>query len=120
MDVVEALLPLIRRDLNERAEHSTAWIDSRVELVRQAAEKSTRRWEEGRELGVLDGVPFAVKDEMDVRGYKRFNGSTKDYTNGKEVGTSWCVRKLEEEGAVCVGKTSMHEIGMGEWAFLCL
>lgn len=113
-DVVEALLPLIRRNISNRNVHSTAFIDSKVDLVRKAAEESTQRWKEGQPLGVLDGVPFAVKDEMDVKGYKTYYGTTKDFTQGGAKETSFCVRKLEEVGAVCVGKTSMHELGMGE------
>jgi hypothetical protein len=113
-DVVEALLPLIRRDVASRSEHSTAFIDSKVEVVRKAAEESSRRWREGKPLSMLDGVPFAVKDEMDVKGYKRFVGTTKDHTNGGAAESSWCVRMLEETGAVMIGKTNMHEIGMGE------
>ena len=61
-----------------------------------------------------DGVPFAVKDDMDVKGYKRYVGSKVDYTEGKEVATSWNAKQLEEEGAICVGKLNMHELGMGE------
>jgi hypothetical protein len=68
-EVVEGILPLIRRDVEKREVHSTAWVDSKVELVRAAAEASTRRWREGRELGVLDGVPFGVKDDVSVKGY---------------------------------------------------
>ena len=29
--------------------------------------------------------------------------------------TSWCVRKIEEQGAILVGKLNMHELGMGEF-----
>ncbi|KAF1971684.1 glutamyl-tRNA amidotransferas-like protein subunit A [Bimuria novae-zelandiae CBS 107.79] len=111
-DVVEALLPLIRRDAANRSPHSTAFIDTRVDLVTQAAEASTRRWKEGKPLGVLDGVPFGAKDDLDVKGYKRYNGTTKDYTEGEEVETSWCVTKVEEAGGIMVGKMSMHELGM--------
>jgi Asp-tRNA(Asn)/Glu-tRNA(Gln) amidotransferase A subunit family amidase len=111
-EVVEHLLPLIRRDVANRSPHSTAFMDSRVDDIRKAAEESTQRWKDGKPLGVLDGVPFAVKDEIDIHGYKRYNGTKKDYTNGEPVGTSWCVKKLEEDGAVMVGKTSMHELGM--------
>ncbi|PSN71629.1 glutamyl-tRNA amidotransferas-like protein subunit A [Corynespora cassiicola Philippines] len=111
-DVVEALLPLVRRDVESRAPHSTAFTESKAELVRAAGEASTKRWREGKPLGILDGVPFAVKDEMDVKGYKRYIGTTRDYTNGNEVETSWCAKKLEEEGAVMMGKLSMHELGM--------
>jgi Asp-tRNA(Asn)/Glu-tRNA(Gln) amidotransferase A subunit family amidase len=79
--------------------------------VQKAAEASTARYGAGKPLGVLDGVPIAVKDEVDVEGYKKCYGSKKDFTT-KFDQTSWCVAKWEEQGAVLVGKTNMHEIGM--------
>lgn len=112
-DVVEALLPLIRRDVTDRSPHSTAFIDSKVDAVREAAETSTKRWKDGKPLGILDGVPFGAKDDLDVKGYKRYIGATKDYTDGAEVETSWCVAKVEEAGGIMIGKLSMHELGMG-------
>ncbi|KAF2114709.1 glutamyl-tRNA amidotransferas-like protein subunit A [Lophiotrema nucula] len=111
-DVIEILLPLICRDVENRSPHATAFVDTNVELVTRAAEASTRRWKKGKPLGILDGVPFAVKDEIDVKGYKRYAGTKIDYTKGKDVETSWCVRKLEEEGAVLLGKLNMHELGL--------
>ena len=115
-DVVEALLPLIRRDGDvTKRSPSTAFMESRIELIRQAAEASTQRWKKGQPLGTLDGVPFAVKDDLEVEGYKRYIGTTHDYTEGGAKDTSWCVKKVEEEGAILVGKLNMHELGMGEW-----
>ncbi|KAF2177725.1 glutamyl-tRNA amidotransferas-like protein subunit A [Zopfia rhizophila CBS 207.26] len=111
-DVVQSLLPLICRDAEKRSPHATAFIDTKVELVRIAVEASTRGYKEGKPLGVLDGIPFAVKDEMDINGYKRSAGTKHDYTEGKEVETSWCVKKLEEEGCVLLGKLNMHELGL--------
>jgi hypothetical protein len=113
-DIVEALLPIIRRDVAQRGPHATAFTESKVELVRQAAAASTARWKAGKPLGILDGVPFAVKDDLDVKGYKTHVGTSRDYTRGKDVETSWCVAKLEAEGAVLVGKLNMHELGAGE------
>ncbi|KAI5296198.1 hypothetical protein KEM52_005218 [Ascosphaera acerosa] len=107
--VVEALLPLIRRDAAAAGEHSIAFIETQAELVRRAAAESTKRYDAGRSLGPLDGVPVAVKDEVDVAGYKRRVGSSLDFT-GPE--TSWCVRMLERAGAVVLGKTNMHELGL--------
>ncbi|KAJ9656031.1 hypothetical protein H2201_008674 [Coniosporium apollinis] len=109
--VVEALLPLIRRDVEKPSEHSIAFLDTKVELVRQAAEASTRRYKEGKPLGCLDGVPVAVKDEVDLKGYKKCLGSKKDFTNKLDE-TSWCVTKWEEQGAVVLGKLNMHELGL--------
>ena len=110
--VVDALLPLISRDVEAPTQHSTAFLETRVDLVRKAAEASTLRYKEGKPLGVLDGVPVGVKDEVDVKGYKTRNGSKRE---PKEIpdATSWCVAKWEEEGAIVLGKMNMHELGMG-------
>lgn len=112
-DVVEALLPLIRRDTDPAGEHSTAFLDSKVEVVRAAAEASTARYKNGTPLGPLDGVPVAVKDEVDLEGYKRTLASKLDFTP-KTNQTSWCVKQWEDAGAVVIGKTTMHELGLGE------
>ena len=112
-DVAEALLPLIRRDTSPPGEHSTAFLESKIDLVRAAAEASTKRYKERRPLSVLDGVPIAVKDEAQVDGYKRMLGSKLDFTN-KDGGTAWCVERLFEAGAVNLGRTNMHEAGLGE------
>ncbi|KAI9806516.1 MAG: hypothetical protein M1833_003703 [Piccolia ochrophora] len=109
--VAEALLPLIQRDSSPPGKHSVAFLDSKVDIIRKAAEASTQRYKEGASLGVLDGVPVAVKDEVDLTGYKRNNGSPRDFTSKQNV-TSWCVRKWEEAGAVIMGKLNMHELGM--------
>jgi Asp-tRNA(Asn)/Glu-tRNA(Gln) amidotransferase A subunit family amidase len=110
--VVEALLPLILRDLDQPSIHSKAWLDTNVVFVKKAAAASTERWREGRPLGVLDGIPIGVKDEADMKGYYKKNlGSTMDMTNNLDE-TSWCVLKWEEQGAIVLGKLNMHEIGM--------
>jgi amidase len=109
--VVEALLPLIRRDVRPPGKHSVAFVESQVERVRAAAEASTQRYKQGQPLGPLDGVPVAVKDEVHVEGYRRNLGSNLDFKGGFE-GTSWCVQKWEEAGAIIIGKTTMHELGL--------
>ena len=106
-------MPHIRRDISPPGTHSTAFLDSKVVIVRRAADASTQRYKQGKPLSPLDGVPIAIKDEADVEGYKRMLGSKLDFTNPANE-TAWCVKKLEEAGGVVVGKTNMHEIGMGE------
>ncbi|KAF1831308.1 amidase signature enzyme [Decorospora gaudefroyi] len=111
-DIVERLLPLIRRDVAQCSPYSTAFMDSRVDLVRQAADASTQRYKTGQPLGILDGVPFAVKDDLQVEGYKRYLGTRHDYSNGGAKETSWCAKMLQKEGAILVGTLTMHELGM--------
>lgn len=117
LDVVQAILPLIRRDLSPPGEHSVAWFDVRVDQILAAAKASTLRYKAKRSLGPLDGVPTAVKDEYDIEGYMTSLGSVNDYT-GQELDdnniTSWCVVKLEEAGAIVMGKSTMHEFGLGD------
>jgi hypothetical protein len=114
--VAKSILALIRKDTTPPGEHSIAFFDSKVDLVLAAAEASTLRYKEKRPLGPLDGVPTAIKDEYDIEGYITCLGSRNDYTGKPKDGssiTSWCVRKLEEAGAINVGKLHMHEFGLG-------
>jgi Asp-tRNA(Asn)/Glu-tRNA(Gln) amidotransferase A subunit family amidase len=108
--VAKALLPLVRRDVPNRSVHSTAFLTTQVDKVLAAAEASTKRWQEGKPLGLLDGVPLAVKDEVELAGYKQTCGSSHTFRTSSD--SSWCVAKWEEAGAVIVGKTTMHEVGM--------
>jgi hypothetical protein len=111
-DVVNTLLPLIRRDSSSAGPHSIAFLESQVDLAKRAAEASTARYASGKPLSSLDGVPIAVKDEVEVKGYKRTLGSKMDFTSPADE-TAWCVKMLEDAGAVVIGKTSMHEMGLG-------
>ena len=90
--VAEALLPLIRRDVKDATKHSIAFLDTRVDLVRKAAEESTQRYKDGKPLSMLDGVPCAVKDEEDLSGYAKCLGSRIDFTHKDDV-TSYCTQR---------------------------
>lgn len=81
------------------------------DLLAQAA-ASTERWARGEPLGALDGVPIAVKDEMDQAGYPTTLGTVIHGGQPAEADAS-CVASLRSAGALLLGKTNMHEIGMG-------
>ncbi|KAK7739869.1 hypothetical protein SLS53_005462 [Cytospora paraplurivora] len=116
LQVVEALLPLIRRDVDSPTEYSKAWLDIHVDEVLASARASTERWARGRPIGILDGVPFGVKADVDVKGYVNTMGmkvrAEYEYFTKPSAGTAWPVAKLEEAGAVMVGRMNQHEIGM--------
>ena len=79
-----------------------------VDVRRQAA-ASAERWQSGKPLGPLDGVPVAIKDELDVAGYPTTVGTAflKDVV--RENATA--VARLRAAGALIVGKANMHELG---------
>ncbi|CZT41431.1 probable amidases [Rhynchosporium secalis] len=113
--VARALLPLIRKDTSPPGQYSIGWFDSNVAAIMTAAEASTLRYQKKTPLGPLDGVPTAVKDEYDIEGYTTSLGSLNDYTTDSKPGesiTAWCVKKMDEAGAINLGKLHMHEFGL--------
>ncbi|KAL3700726.1 hypothetical protein R1sor_018748 [Riccia sorocarpa] len=118
------------------------------DILRQA-EESTARYQKGEPLSVLDGVPVAVKDEIDCLPYPTTGLnqslfsmvrmlcsvpwcltfvvilSVSDFLGDFAGGSKWlhqvrktkddaaCIKRLRECGAILVGKTNMHELGMG-------
>jgi Asp-tRNA(Asn)/Glu-tRNA(Gln) amidotransferase A subunit family amidase len=81
------------------------------ERALNAARESRARYERGAALSVLDGVPIAVKEEMDVLGLPT------------RLGTAWMnyrpaerdavfVARLRELGAIVLGQTPMTEYGL--------
>ena len=85
-------------------------------LARKAADASEARWKAGKPLSVLDGVPFTAKEEFDIAGYKTTVG-TGFLGRESATATATCVQRLMDAGAILVGKTNMHEIGIGVTGF---
>ncbi|XP_044469880.1 fatty acid amide hydrolase isoform X1 [Mangifera indica] len=82
------------------------------DILRQATE-STLRYEKGQPISVLDGVPIAIKDEIDCSPYPT-TGGTKWLPKLRPcTADACCVARLRQCGAVLVGKTNMHELGAG-------
>jgi Asp-tRNA(Asn)/Glu-tRNA(Gln) amidotransferase A subunit family amidase len=80
------------------------------DVLRQAKE-SAERYRQKKPLSPLDGVPVAVKDEVDQRGYPTTVGTS---FLGREPATddAEVVSRLRRAGALLVGKANMHEIGI--------
>lgn len=62
--------------------------------------------------GKLSGVPIAVKDNIHVAEIPNSAG-TPSLKKFKPILTSPVVRKLEQAGAIVLGKTNMHELAFG-------
>ncbi|XP_028411600.1 fatty acid amide hydrolase-like isoform X2 [Dendronephthya gigantea] len=78
----------------------------------QMAQESTKRYAEGKTLSVIDGIPVGIKGEYAVAGYHRRCGTV---FMGQEAEEKDCnlVAKLRSLGAVIIGMTNMHELGLG-------
>lgn len=81
--------------------------------VLEQAENSTNRFRKGQALSLLDGVPIAVKDEIDCLPYPTTGGTKWLHKVRNVTDDAACVKRLRDCGAILVGKTNMHELGMG-------
>jgi len=78
-------------------------------MAQARAEDAARR--EGN-AGPLSGIPFAVKDMIDVAGMRTTAGSRVTEETAAERDAT-CVARLREAGAICLGKANLHEFAYG-------
>ncbi|KAG5035858.1 hypothetical protein AAZX31_04G189700 [Glycine max] len=82
------------------------------DILKQATE-STLRYQRGEPISLLDGVPVAIKDEIDCLPYPTTGGTTWLHKERPCSDDACCVKRLRLCGAILVGKTNMHELGSG-------
>lgn len=85
------------------------WEDKTGAFIEFAPDKAVLRADAA---SPLSGLPFAVKDNIAVKGFSLSCGS-KLLAELKAPYTATAVRKLEESGAAVIGKTNLDEFGMG-------
>ncbi len=81
------------------------------EALKQAEEVDVLR-QKGEKLGVLAGIPYAVKDNILVKGMQATAGS-KILENYLASYDATVLTKLKKERAVMIGKTNCDEFAMG-------
>ena len=111
-DVAKAVLAAIAdSDKSDPPLRAVVQCDKTVVLAMAAA--STQRWEEGKTLSILDGVPVAIKEEFMCEPYSHFAGASYLPIMSGGIPESTVVQKLKRAGAVVIGITNMQEYGTG-------
>ena len=89
-----------------------AFITVTSDLAREQAAKVDREIAAGRWRGPLHGIPVAVKDFYDTAGVRTTAGF-RQFEHRVPAEDAELVVKLRDAGAVLLGKTNMHRLGMG-------
>ena len=89
-----------------------AFITVTAEAAMEAATLAEKEISEGRWIGPLHGIPIGVKDFYDTAGV-RTTAAFEHFKDRVPLSDATAVVKLKEAGAIIVGKTNMHALGMG-------
>jgi len=88
------------------------YVSSRIEDARADARDADARRARGERRSALDGIPVALKDNIDVVGVPTTNGMG-PHGNTVPDRDAEVTRCLREAGAVILGKLNMHEGALG-------
>lgn len=83
------------------------------DLAYQQAREAEAQVAAGKWRGPLHGIPVALKDNMDTRGIPTTAASA-IFLDRVPTEDSEVARRLEEAGAVLLGKTNLHEFAYGD------
>ncbi len=110
VEVVDSLL-----DRVERLEPKLGALQAvYAEEARQAARAAEAAIRSGHRIGPFHGVPFALKDIVDVEGRITTGGSAA-LRDRISPATATIARRLIAAGGVLIGKTKTVEVAMGGW-----
>jgi len=114
-DVARRVLDSIKES-DSRSPALRAFIAVNADDVMAQARASAQRHRDGKPLSVFDGVPVAIKDEVDMIPYPTTVG-TKFLGRSPARTDSTVVARLRAAGALLIGKANMHEIGINPMGF---
>jgi aspartyl-tRNA(Asn)/glutamyl-tRNA(Gln) amidotransferase subunit A len=108
VELVEASLARIRQHDGVLRSFITVFEEQAMQVARAAELLSGA----GHELGPLQGIPIALKDNVAVRGTRTTAGS-KVLADWLPESDATVATRLRQAGAVFIGKTNMHEFAWG-------
>jgi aspartyl-tRNA(Asn)/glutamyl-tRNA(Gln) amidotransferase subunit A len=90
----------------------SAYLTLTEDLAITQARKTDEKVKKGKEVGILEGIPGAIKDNICMEGI-RTTAASKILDNYVAPYDATVIKKLKDQGAVILGKTNMDEFAMG-------
>ena len=112
--VVDKIISLIE-EMNRQNQNSAIVTQMNKEELQLHAAESTKRYQSKNTMGVLDGVPILVKDEIPTVGHTVTLGTS--FLSNSVENDILPIAKLKRQGVIIIGKTNQHEIGIGTTGF---
>jgi aspartyl-tRNA(Asn)/glutamyl-tRNA(Gln) amidotransferase subunit A len=107
--LVELFLDRIKRE-NPRL---NAFYEVFWDEARSMAATASQELRSGLDRGPLHGIPVAIKDLIDVKGYRTTSGAHPGFHPPAAREDAVVVERLRAAGAVFLGKTALHEWALG-------
>ncbi len=107
-----ALVDASLKTIDEQDAGLHAFLSVFEEDAKKDADEADERRKKGMSRGPLDGIPFAVKDNVLAKG-KGCTGGSRILENYVATEDATVIRKLKDAGAVLIGKTNLDEFAMG-------
>jgi len=94
----------------ERIDEVNPGLNAAIEILRDSALAAAREVDEGRIGGPLAGVPFSIKDSIEVRGTVCSAGTIGYRNNKPSTRDATLVRRLRNAGAIPIARTNLPDI----------
>ena len=109
---IKEVLDSVYNRIDEVEPKVNAYITLTKDNAYKRAEELQKRLDAGEDIGVLGGVPIAIKDNICTKGVNTTCAS-RMLESYNPIYNATVIEKLEEAGAIVIGKTNMDEFAMG-------
>ena len=109
---IKEVLDSVYSRIDDKEEKIGAYLSFCKDESYKKAEELQNKLERGENIGLLGGVPIAIKDNICIKDMKA-TCSSRMLENFVSPYDATVIKRLNDEGAIIIGKTNMDEFAMG-------